>query len=92
MRYVGLVFLGMVLWAGQVTAEPLDDEKSLEVLVQGKTISQYYGEDSRYNRRGRKVRYTRVIYRKKLYICEDGMGSGRSYVYCWDDKVVKRDN
>ena len=92
MRYVGLMFLGMVLWAGQVTAEPLDAEKSLEVLVQGKTISQYYGEDSRYNRMKSKVRYTRVIYRKKLYICEDGMWSGKSYVRCWDDEVVKRDN
>ena len=92
MRYVGLVFLGMVLWAGQVTAEAINSEKSLEVLVQGKTISQYYEADSRHNRMGRKARYTRVIYRKKLYICEDGMWSGRSHVRCWDDEVVKLDN
>ncbi len=85
MRYVGLMALGMVLWAGQVTAKPLDAEKSLEVLVQGKTISEYYEADS-------KARYTRVIYRKKLYIFKDGKVTGSSFVYCWDDEVVKLDN
>ena len=42
MRYVGLVFLGMVLWAGQAVAAELDMERSEEVLVNGKMISEHY--------------------------------------------------
>ncbi len=86
MRYVGLVFLGMVLWAGQASAAKVDAEFALEIISQGKTIGEFYEEnvDGAY-------RYSRVVHNGKLYICSDGLTGGphldKYYVAysCYDD-------
>ena len=87
MRYVGLMFLGMVLWAGQASADMLHAEEAEKVLTQGKTISEFYVEA-----KFAAVRYTRVIYRNDLYICRDLQAGGQVRIACWDDRKVKLDN
>ena len=86
MRYVGLVFLGMVLWGGQASAEMLDAEEAEEVLTQGKTVSEFY-EGTKYAGQ----RWTRVIYRNDLYICQDLKAGGQVQIVCWDDRIPNSD-
>ena len=86
MRYVGLVFLGMVLWTGQAMAAELDMERSEEVLVNGKMISEHYWQPA--NTYAPPVRFTRVIHDDDLFICFDsvGMKDKKLNMTCYDEK------
>ena len=66
MRYVGLVFLGLVLWAGQASADQVSDKLAKRVMTQGLTIGEdYYGTGPSAKR------MSRVVYKFELYICMD---------------------
>ena len=86
MRYVGLVFLGMVLWAGQAMAAELDMERSEEVLVNGKIISEHYFQTP--NSYQPPIRFTRVIHDDDLFICIDNirMEDKKLNMTCYDEK------
>ena len=78
MRYVGLVFLGLVLWAGKASAEFFIFDDAMKIIVKGETISELYygiGEDA--------VRYSRVIYKNKLYICSDYQDMNTVFYRCY---------
>ncbi len=48
MRYLGLVFLGLVLWVGQALADEVSDKLALRVITEGKNIGEnHYGEFSK---------------------------------------------
>ena len=86
MRYVRLMFLGMVLWAGPASAEMVPLEMAKQVLIEGKTIGEFYKKvgDALY-------RESRVIHDGSIYICKDWLsvlGSVRDLyvsVRCWND-------
>ena len=84
MRYVGLVFLGMVLWAGQAMAAELDMERSEEVLVNGKIISEHYFQPP--NSYQPPVRFSRVIHDDDLFICIDRVHDAKLNMACYDEK------
>ena len=83
MRYVGLVFLGLVLWAGQVSAEPLDHERSKFILFSGEILSQTY--NTSFKRDTEYTRITRIRYDGGLYICTDFVYHGVVRVSCFDE-------
>ena len=83
MRYIGLVFLGLVFWAGQASAYMLSPDESLKVIIKGKTISEQY-------RRGNDedvIRWSRVVYKNKLYICSDTLYKRTVAYLCYDDRL-----
>tara|TARA_B100001059_G_C17468012_1_gene395514 strand:- start:97 stop:441 length:345 start_codon:yes stop_codon:yes gene_type:complete len=67
-RYVGLVFLGLVLWTGQASAELMSLKQSETIVAKGKTISEYY---KRTDHQKIAVRHSRVVYNNVLFICTD---------------------
>ena len=83
MRYVGLVFLGLVLWAGQVSAEPLDHERSKFILFSGEILSETYNTSLK--RDFEYTRITRIRYDGGLYICTDFVNYGHVLVKCFDE-------
>ena len=68
MRYVGLVFLGMVLWAGQAAADHhvrrLEGPRAATVLVFGEVVASTWETKSF-------TRHTRVIYNEQYWMCKD---------------------
>ena len=77
MRYVGLVFLGMVLWAGQASAERIATKEAVKILIDGRIMHQHLS--------GSSLTY-RVIYRGTYYICYDGLPTEDAYVTCHSAK------
>ena len=71
MRYVGLVVLGLVLWAGQASAERVSDERALLIVVNGKTIGEHYKTVEYEGISSVEVRTSRVVFRTELFICND---------------------
>ena len=84
MRYLGLVFLGMVLWAGQAVAAELDMERSEEILVNGKIISEHYFQTP--NSYQPPIQFTRVIHDDDLFICIDNVRDMKLNMTCYDEK------
>ena len=83
MRYVGLVFLGLLLWAGQVSAVLLDHERSKFILSSGEILSETYNTSLK-----RDFEYTliaRIRYDGGLYICTDFVYHGVVRVCCFDE-------
>ena len=86
MRYVGLIFLGMVLWAGQAMAAELDMERSEQILIKGKIVHErFIVKDRSYEF----PRVTRVLYKGDLYICTDYLSAKQVNFRCFDDKPDK---
>ena len=71
MRYVGLVFLGLVLSAGQASAEFLRDGDAVKILKDGK-ILHIYTRESIYRTS------FNVIYKSQYFVCVDD--------YDWENK------
>ena len=86
MRYVGLVFLGMVLWAGQAVAITIGSERSKSILLNGEVISETYNTNIRLDLEY--TRITRIKYRGGLYICRDNVEGSEVRVECFDDRRV----
>ena len=71
MRYVGLVFMGLVLWVGQVTAKEPDEfnveirnnQEALEIVLKGQILNHSLNEDKRME--------ARIIYEGRYWICKD---------------------
>ena len=77
MRYLGLVFLGIVLWGGHTAgAVEMTAGWSMEIVTNGKVVDQHTQVTrNQISRAGltwqETVRTTRIIKGGKLYICED---------------------
>ena len=85
MRYVGLVFLGMVLWAGQASAVELTIVESEKVLIKGKVVSEYYMTNKEKPVDVDTItRITRVIWQSKLFVCQDFVNFPRGMI----DKAI----
>jgi len=68
-RYLGLVFLGMILCKGQTAgAVQMTAAESMEVVTNGKVISEHTRHSRKWNET---IRTTRIIWKSRLYICED---------------------
>ena len=93
MRYVGLVFLGLVLWAGQASAARIMDRQStLEIITEGKTIGEFYTTLEVFDQQVN-YRTSRVVYQGRLFICSDwliapdGENNKQKVSYtCYDDE------
>ena len=69
MRYLGLVFLGMILCRGQTAgAVQMTAAESMEVVTNGKVMSKHTRLSRKWNET---IRTTRIIWKGRLYICED---------------------
>ena len=84
MRYVVLVFLGLVLSAGQATAELLVDGDAVKILRDGKIMHKNNAEGLKIFRYG-------VIYKGQYFVCIDDYTRDpkRAYLKCYgtpDDK------
>ena len=78
MRYVGLMFLGMVLCGGHTAgAVEMTAAESMKIVTNGKVVSEHTRLSGKFKD---VVRTTRIIWKGRLYICED-------YVV-WHDKVT----
>ena len=80
MRYVGLVFLGLVLWAGQASADhhvrKLEGPRASTVLVLGEAVASTWETETF-------TRHTRVIYNEQYWMCRDNELLGRTiFVTC----------
>lgn len=75
MRYVGLAFLGMVLWTGQVSAAKYEDEQALKIISEGKIINTHNVNEQ--------VLKLRVLYKGNYHICTDGAFSDTVFLQCW---------
>ncbi len=64
MRYLGLVFLGLVLSAGQASAEELIDGDAVKILKDGKIIHMQ-------NREAQWGTQFSVIYKDQYFVCRD---------------------
>ena len=74
MRYLSLVFLGLVLWAGQASAEKFLDTAAVKIIADGKIIHRSNLEPLSL--------LMRVIYEDKYFICVDKMFEDRVYLNC----------
>jgi hypothetical protein len=84
-RYVGLVFLGLVLWAGQAVALEIDGGTSKVILEKGKIVHERYDSSVKYPLQ----RVTRVFYRGNLFICTDYVQQRQAFFRCFDDRPAK---
>ena len=64
MRFLGLVFLGLVLSAGQASAEYLRDGDAVKILKDGKILHIHTRE------KVWKIRFN-VIYKSQYFVCLD---------------------
>ena len=83
MRYLGLLFVGMVLWAGQASTDVvMNPDKAREILLNGETISEIYRAD----RGGEEYkRIMRIRYNDALYICTDQVAVVVVKIQCFDE-------
>ena len=84
MRYVVLVFLGLVLSAGQASAEELIDGDAVKILKHGKIIHVQ-------NREGMSRTQFSVIYKDQYFVCRDNynFADKSAVLHCYgtpDDK------
>jgi len=63
-RYVGLMFLGMVLWAGQASAAVFKGKEAAEIISDGEIIHSHLRNDL--------ILILRVLYKGDYFICKDG--------------------
>ena len=75
MRYVGLVFLGLSLWAGQASADLVQNKEAVKIILEGKIIHKHIKDGVSL--------YMRVIHKGTYYICYDGKVSEEAYVDCF---------
>ena len=72
MRYLGLVFLGIVFCGGHTAgAVEMTAAESMEVVTNGKVVNQYIQTYGKRKDGLDTVRTTRIIWQGRLYICED---------------------
>ena len=72
MRYLGLVFLGLVLWGGHTAgAVEMTAADSMEVVTNGKVVNQHIKSYGKHEFGLDTYRTTRIIWKGRLYICED---------------------
>ena len=94
MRYLGLVFLGMILCRGQTAgAVQMTAAESMEVVTNGKVISEHTRLSRKWNET---IRTTRIIWKSRLCICEDQVVfhekitadqvNGQVVATCFDDE------
>ena len=77
MRYVGLVFLGLVLGAGQAAADLLEQKSAEEIILKGEIIHKHVNEKSRWFE-------MRVIHKDTYYKCIDFYLAGEGFrLKCW---------
>ena len=74
MRYVGLVFLGMVLWAGQASAAVFEGKEAAEIISYGEIIHSHV--------RSERSLFLRVLYEGDYYICSDGNLTEAVFLQC----------
>ena len=83
MRYLGLMFLGVVLWAFQASAVTLDHDRSKFILFNGEILSETYNTSLK--RDFEYTRITRIRYDGGLYICTDFVYPAHVQVKCYDE-------
>lgn len=77
MRYIGLVFLGLVLWAGQASAVLLEQKWAEEIVLNGEIIHKHVSE-----KKG--MFEMRVIHKNTYYMCMDSNRVGVGFrLKCW---------
>ena len=93
MRYVGLMFLGMVLCGGHTAgAVEMTAAESMKIVTNGKVVSEHTRLSGKWKD---VVRTTRIIWKGRLYICEDyvvfhekvtpDQANGQVVAHCYDD-------
>jgi len=92
-RYLSLMFLGMVLCLGHTAAaKELTAAESMDVVTKGKVVSQYIQTYGKHKDGLDTVRTTRIIWQGRLYICEDYLvfhdtqANGQVVARCFDDE------
>ena len=75
MRYVALVFLGVVLWAGQASAVKIEGKPAVKIVLEGTIIRKHVVNDVSLN--------MRVLHKGKYYVCKDGKLGDKSYLSCY---------
>ena len=75
MRYLGLVFLGMVLWAGQASAVKIVGKPAVKIVSEGTIIHKHVVNDVSLN--------MRVLHKGAYYVCKDGQAGDKSYLFCY---------
>ena len=80
MRYLGLVFLVMVLLAGQAAADDhvrkVEGPRAATVLVFGEVVASTWDTTTF-------TRHTRVIYKERYWLCKDSQLLGKTiFVTC----------
>ena len=96
MRYVGLMFVGLVLWVGQASAARIIDRQvALEIITEGKTIGESYSTLEAFDQQVN-YRTSRVVYQGRLFICHDWLiapddaNNKQNVSYtCYDDQYVE---
>ena len=83
MRYLGLMFLGMVLWAFQASAVTLDHDRSKFILFNGEILSETYNTSLK--RDFEYTRITRIRYNGGFYICTDFVNYDHVKVLCYGE-------
>ena len=83
MRYLGLMFLGMVLWAFQASAVILDHERSKFILFNGEILSETYNTSLK--RDFEYTRITRIRHDGGFYICTDFVNYAHVKVECYNE-------
>ena len=101
MRYVGLMFLGMVLCGGHTTgAAEMTAAESMKVVTNGKVVNQYIQTYGKHEDGLDTVRTTRIIWKGRLYICEDylvfhekvtpNQANGQVVAHCFNDEKASK--
>ena len=96
MRYLGLMFLGMVIYGGHTAgAVEMTAAESMKVVTNGKVVSEHTRLTEKWKDT---IRTTRIIWEGRFYICEDyvvfdpkhrlDVGTGRAVVRCFDNEKV----
>ena len=89
MRYLCLVFLGLVLLAGQASAAEVEAGFALKIMSEGRTIGELYQRLTD----DEQTRISRVVYDGNLYICFDSLhGRHLEKLYvaytCYDEVIL----
>ena len=75
MRCVGLVILGLVLWAGQASAEKIEVKQAVKIVVDGEIIHKHTKDGFRFR--------MRVIHKGDYYVCKDFQLEDRARLTCY---------
>ena len=75
MRYFGLVFLGMVLWAGQASAEKIEGTQAVKIVVDSEIIHKHTKDGFRFR--------MRVTHKGDYYVRKDFQLEDRARLTCY---------